>query len=622
MFLPEEILELTQRVVKKLKKFDKKGKVERMDGALPEYWPGYNAAVNRMEAIQVHSEDDIFPSKLFMKRSPNEDKEEMEYRKDNYQPTTLPVFEDYMNTRGRAWHDSNWSIEYAQDEQRFIDGEETFQSYVEGEVPGYTSVENFSKNIMPAVKAKDAEGIIAVRPDKIPIVVDEESQEVRMDDETLLSPIPIYYTVEQLVSFESGVHAMVELKKKSVVSFGNTKMKVGRVYEFYDDVAIWRVVQVGKQIDFTFELQLFFQHNWMRLPVEKLKGNAKAVEENIRWISPFSSAVPNLNLMALNSSNLQISINKSVFPVRVMVGDPCDFTDKEDNQCNDGFIEFMDDKGNSHAKKCPGCNGMGLRSRVSPTRDLLIRPASREGDNDSSISTPMEYVSPDPAILQFLEKKIQGDEIKGRKILHLQTSSTESKGATQETATGKFLDQKATFAFVEPIADQEFDLYIFILDSVGWMRYGEFFNAPTVTKPVTFDFTTEADYIAQLAAAQEAGLPPAVLHAIIFKFLNTLYFNEKRSAKVFNLITKTDRLLTLSSDEVSMKLLRKTVTPAEEIIHCSAITIIGDLVAADSEFFEKPFDEQQKALRDEAAKIAVANGATEIETIVEDVAAS
>ncbi len=132
---------------------------------LPEYYPGYNFKVEEHQSILVHTERAIFPEKLFTDPAPNQTDEEFEYYKNNYKNTTRPVFMDYVSVTSRPFHDSNWSINYNDDE--------AFKEYAE-DMPVHGSLKNFMKFVLPAIKGKDAEGVVATKPFRIPTTRNNE----------------------------------------------------------------------------------------------------------------------------------------------------------------------------------------------------------------------------------------------------------------------------------------------------------------------------------------------------------------------------------------------------------------------------------------------------------------
>lgn len=566
---------------------------------LPEYYDGYKKIVNQYNRIRTHADYGYFPKDLFVNRSPNESDEEFDYRKKNYKQITRPVFLDYLNTRGRAWHNSNWSIDYQEENKKYDNN--TFRNYVENEVYLYGSIENFVINIMPALKTKDPNGVIVVKPYKYDYketINEDGSIGYVLSDLDLLNPIPYYYSCEQVVSYSEENHCLIELSEKSYVEYQGQKQKIGIIYEFHDENNIYIITQTGKFTEFQFDVQLELKHEWGQMLVTKLMGIPCLYNNEMFYESPFSFAVDNLDLVLLDSSNLFASKAKCVYPYRVMMGVECDFSDGE-NRCVDGKV-FISENGIAIEKTCKKCNGTGLKNRVSPLGEILWNPKEK----DNSVGDMLKYISPEVSSLDLLIKEINSNEAKARRILHLNTTSDEVNGREDITATSKAIENKALMAFVKSISDQEFDLYEWILDAIGYIRYGNDYVKPNIIRPITYDFTTEKDYIELLEMAVNSGCPPIVVRQIIMKYLTTIYFTDKESSKAFTLLLNTDRVLELSKDEINIRVAQGYVSKEEVIIHDSGISLIHDLYINNPNFFDLDFIEQEKLLFEKAKEKA------------------
>jgi hypothetical protein len=315
---------------------------------------------------------------------------------------------------------------------------------------------------------------------------------------------------------------------------------------------------------------------------------------------------------------LQVSINKCVFPTAILLGDECDFEDLEHGvKCVDGAY-FADGR----AMTCPKCNGSGLKSRLSVTGQMIVKATDRNGNSElSSSQKAVEFVAPDTAVLEFLEKNIERNEGRARKILHLKDNSSQTNfNAENKTATGSNNNEKALYAFVKTVSDQTFDIYEFILNRIGWQRYQTKYKGVDLVYPNSFDFTTEDDYLIQISEAIKAGLPPFVIHTIIYKFLKALFFSEKKTSNAFNLIIDTDRLLTLSNDDIALKLAKGTVDKWEEVLHTSAITFVNELIMEDPKFFDKDIKDQKTALIDKSKAVSASiKPTTTVKTTVDNI---
>ena len=283
MLTIEEIQKHVQQVVKIRKDYEQHNKSMAPSGSgykdYPEYYPGYNELCAHYDAICVHSETGKFPGKLFSKRSPNMQPEEFDYIKETYQQTTLPIFIDYINQLKRSFNDGNWSIRYGDSTT-----DKEFEDYVEKEFPIYGSMEQFIKEVLPEIKTKDPMGMIAIKPNEIPIVKDAEGNAVlsergsyQVDDSALISPAINYFTVKKLVQFKEHRWYMYLSKSKSPVVYGNQLRNEGLVFEIYDDTNIYLVKQVGKQVDYEFQITIYYTHNLGYVPAPRPKRGAGGV---------------------------------------------------------------------------------------------------------------------------------------------------------------------------------------------------------------------------------------------------------------------------------------------------------------------------------------------------------
>lgn len=567
---------------------------------LPEYYPNYRKAVDNYEEILVHADKDVFPARLFARRAPNQTDEAAKWIYDNYQNVTQPVYLDFFNTVSRCTHDGNWSINYTKDSDDFITAEKTFQEYVEKKIDTYGSIESFFKSIVFDAKLKDAMGVIAVKPAKIPVTETEEGTVVSSNE--LIEPAPFYYTCKQVVSSPVEDYVLVELYEKSLVTYGNAQKKMGRVYEFYDDQNIYRVIQVGKYIDNTFEVILYYHHGWGRIPVERLKGVPHISEGEIFYQSQFLFAVSPLNLVAQNATYKQASICKVVYPATVMLGDICEFEDDKNNKCNNGWVQGYND-GSPVRYKCPNCYGLGLTSRMGPLETFLMRPQVRgvtEESESKSTQDPLRYISPSTDTLEFLEKSCQLRMQDARSILHLHTSNSQVKGSEDMTATGMFIDMKALYAFVMPIANQAFELFEFMINAIGYMRYGSKFQTPQIVYPQSFDIGTAQDNLETISYMVKNSMPPIIIQAEIYRYLRSVFYTEKLSSQIYNLLIHSDRLLIMPQDDIYIEQSKGTVSDWELVLHDSGIYFINELMDENENFFEQDFEKQKEQLMEKA----------------------
>ena len=605
----DDILKLVGSVVKKRNAalVDRWDAMAYKDRKLPDYYDGYKRAVVDHERIEIHANPGKFPDKLFLERSPNQTQEEFDYEKKNYKQTTLPVFVDFINTISRIFSDGNWSIVFGQEKEKYTVSDTGLQKYLEATISDYGSVEDFIKALLPPQMMRDPMGVIAVRPSEFK-TIDVDGQSVT-DNSAMIEPKLFYFECENVVAEDPNKYILVQSYEKSTVIYNSKPAEKGLVYEFYDENEIWFIRQIGNYVDFRFEAILFYKHDTGSLPAWRLKGVPVIHDGKAMWQSQFLYACDSLDLVALNQSRLQISTNSSVYPYKVMVGTPCDFSFTDTNgsvsQCLNGSVYDSSSRTNI---TCPGCRGTGLKSRMSPTGVLLLNPVTREGEGDAKMNIePLKYVSPETGTLEFLREQCRIDETRARNILHLRTTNTQATGPEGVSATGDTLDMKAMYGFIKPISDLIFTHYQNVIDKIGQMRYGQDYVRSVVVYPVTFDFMTESDYMKQISEATASGAPSFLIQAIMYRFLKALYYNEQTTSKAFDLLYHTDRILTKPQIEIVAGLSRGIIADWEVILHDSGIFLVNQLFMANNKFFELDFPDQQaqliQAAKDKAAEI-------------------
>ena len=582
---------------------------QRASSQYPEYWSGYNFAAKMYDSILPHSRSDVYPEHLLSVRAPNQTDAQALYIKANYKATTLSVFEDFRATISRAFADQNWSIRYsAEIDPRF--GEETFQRYVNTEIEKFGSLEMFVKNMLPTLKLVDANGIIAIYPDDIQYLDEEEFEEPVMGNE-LLRPMPTYYNCKNIVGQKFGEYYLVISDDHSYVKVGTKTEESGIVLYLYDQEAIYKIEQTGKKGDMTFgEPVLYFQHNLGYVPCIKLMGSPQLIQDEIAFQSPFITAVPLLDQVVLDESYLQMSKATSAFPFMVALGEICEFIDREGNKCNDGQIF---DPINGGYRTCGSCNGSGVKSRFSPTGMLLIKPRTSLSEGDTGLSGEyLKFVSPPMDTLTFLRTEIEQQMAKSRRILHLPSSDESGTIGEASTATGSLNKLRSLYAFIKPISDQLFTIYEFSLVTIGKMRYGDLFGGVNLVYPTSFDISTPSDYLAVISEGVKAGVPPSITFSNVYNYIRAIHYTDEETSAVYDLIINADELLLMSNADILARLASGSVEKWQDVLHNSGPQLIMELIRdfipteGAQRFLDLPMSEQITQLRAKAAeKIAV-----------------
>lgn len=560
--------------------------LKKADSDKKDYTDVYVESVEFAERISIHSQIGKFPEKLFKTRAPNQTEAEFLYLKATYKTTSFTVWERFMGFINRIWNDQNWSISWSKEKSLSISESESPQYYLEKEYPIFHSIESYYKNVVLYVKEKDANALMVHKPSFIP--AKQNGDEFIIDESELIKPVAYIYSSSQVLGFVEDEYALILLKDKSPVTWGNGKMPEGLIFEFYDDENIWKIIQVGKKIDYKFDFFIYWNHALGYVPVKKLGGNPIQKDKGLLYHSHFMSAIEPLDDVLLDSSYLRAIKAGHAFPHKWEYYEECDFNNGESSCVNGRVLVSGIDSA------CPSCSGTGKVRPSSPLGVFQVKMPTRSDDSSKDISTPpFGWVAPDPLIMEFLRKEIEINKLEALSILNL-FSNSDVKGS--DTALGKQIDREDSFSFVQSISNQNFELFEFSHKVILQMRYGKDVSLPVISYPKNFSIRNESELTEELSQAKEKGLPEIAIRKILLEYLITRFSTEAETMKAVNLTFYSDRLISLTSLEISQKKLSRSVLNWEDILHTSIYTFITESVNEDVGFFDKAIEDQKAVL--------------------------
>lgn len=585
MYTEEEILDKLSFIIKKDKEFERKTKREQKKLKVPEYYPEYPKIVDVAERLSYHYDMDVFPEKILKEKAPNQQIEEWEYAKNNYKPVTVPFWGKAESSLGRIWNKDNYSIKFTEDASKFKDN--TSKDYFTMQIPFYRSISNFMENICTSATLRDPNALLCVKPRILPSKKDEDGNLVN-DQTQLIEPIPVIYRAEQIVSYEQDDHAMILLDEKSIVKRAGKKVKEGNIYAFYDEKNIWSVIQVGDILDHKYEIELFYEHGLNEYPFKKLSG--KPVEKmGLNYnISYFMDAIPNLDDAIANYVTLMLSIYTQAFPQRWAVTDRC-----REVGCINGRVQ----DGKGEWGNCKSCNGTGKVGKKSPTGEYEIELPSKLGNGEMPPTPPFGYVSPDPAILEFLKNHINDTIIDAFGFLNIDVSNSKVKGS--DTALSKQIDREEFFSFLVQISNQMFIRLEWLIHMMGAMRY-EGFEDPEIIKPTNFTIRSFEEITEEMARAKESGVPDIALIKLLDEYSNIRFNTDKEFGKMLDIAMKLDKLIVKNSQEILVGLNTGTITKKDVIIHNCFMQFIERGIEEDVDFLDKDIKEITEFISEQA----------------------
>lgn len=597
MILSEaQVKEIFDRQFAAVKDFLSDGVVgHNRKGELPEPWVGYRDAWKQRRELGPHIVTGEFPEHLFLHRAPNQTDEELTWMRNNYKQTTRPVYLDLENTVGRGMHPSNWSLE-------FEEKDEATRDYIESGINEWGSVYNFLRFACLRLKMQDAMGLLVVAPSQVAVIESEQGQVV--DPDQVIQPDIHYFTCEQLWGYQYDQWYLVRLNESSMVRYGNQDTKTGVLCWLVDSANIWRIEQVGKKNDWTFNISLEFPHNVGIPPCINLMGVPDVKAGRLVWESPYLAVKDLLDIALLDEHWLRATKSKLMFPHPVMVGDPCDFYDEQLGAACDGsgWVHYTKDDA-SHKIKCKGCGGTGHKHRFGPFGTLVFNADANSTRPDAvNASNALSFVSPGTDPSRFIREEIDKTTDQARAIMHL-APATNVAGAAGQTPNEVETHDRAKDAFVKNICDQMFVIFDFLVSCMGKMRNGEQWDGYTLRPPTNYDLRTETDILNEIARGLESGLPPFMVLHTMKDYINAKYQGDPHAIELFRALMKADRLVGMPAAMIQAEVAAGRAKPWESLLHFAGLSIYERLMN-DAKFARAAIEEQVEMLKAEAHTMA------------------
>lgn len=579
--------------------FDKEFKYDEKLKQIPDFNPIYKDAIIQHNKVAVHSELDCFPYALLKSKAPNQSEAEWEYQMGLYESYTNSTWGRAKNKTKVISNDQNYSIDGWDDEQK---------KYFFEDYPVYHSIIDYFFDIVRDRKIDYPNEVLLIEPWYIPYKEDGEGNRIP-DQSEEISPIARIIKEKDIIDFVENEYLLVLESCYEEYKVGDTTYTNGLEFYFYDSEKIVEIKQIGFDNEFipVFEYIEVYKHDWGWLPARKLQGKpVYAQDGRILYYSHFADAIPDLNDVIRMSATRSMSVNKMAYPVIIAVVDPCSYHDlKTGARCNGGSI-LLD---NGHMGTCPSCNGSGKANNHSPTGvyEVVARTSNGLGDNVLPMTPPVQFAAPDSGILEYLGKIIE--EKKKAAFGHL----FESEDANAATATGKELEKEEFMSFLIQFSNELFSLMGFTIEAIGFMRYGDSFVMPSITKPKSFSLKTNADITEEIGQAKEKGLPSVYVQRLVTESNNTRFNTSATSEKQLDLVYRIDRLW--DKDDLTIRsMIGQTATKLDAIIHDSITTFITNAEAENENFWELEFWQQKAIIMEyamaEEAKLKAATNTT------------
>jgi hypothetical protein len=538
------------------------------------YTPRYNWSVEQAEEIRIHALGK-FPDNLIRAKAPSESEEEFEYRKESYQPVTKAPWARLNNAVESIWHGVNVTTE-----------DDGLASYLVDEYPNYTGLVEWFKEVASPTKAEDPNAVVYVTLLGMPET-----------DADLVSPVAKLLHSKDVVDL-TPTYFLGVASRKVPVEYGNRTVNEGLEFVILDDTFEYRYTQVGKKVDWTFELTYQYRHDLGRIPAYQLKGIPRDKYGEIVWESLFYNAIPYLNKAACEASTLDGVIYRHGFPTRVYYEEDCD-----EPLCDQGYI--ADEEGSRHI--CQTCRGTGKKRTFTWGADYTHRPPDRFSGAEGAAQADfpgLTYVAPPIEPMTFLDQRV---DALIEKAGHAVNFDLTRKSSQPVTATEKGIDLQEQYKVLFKFSEAIYDVLDYVVDDIARLRFPRAQIEYTINRRADFNIRSAEMLIEEYEKYQSSGLPQFMGAAIIRSQAKMRFNSDRRNMRILEILEYVDGFHGYAPDAVNLALARSG-QPWQGVLHYQAYSLILQAEAEDPSFLDRELPEIKTALETRARALSGTGG--------------
>lgn len=557
----------------------------------------YNDTVKIANELQIHSKGKE-PTELLNKARPNEEEKYKQWRLDRWSPKTKVYFGKVVTNYAKIRKAEDWSISYKSDSRLAQD----LKKYMEKDFPDFDSFDNWAFSYAFSMIFDDPNRVVAVYP---------KPKRNPGDDTEVLKPFPFIFNSEKVIEYVESEFAVLESDEKSIVKVGDSQVREGKIYYFFDRDSMIKAVQVGEKEEYKFEIAVNdegqiapLKHNIGHMPVWKIGGLIKEFGEAGKLFESFiSPAIPSWDEAIMDYSDHQVNKAIHLHPDRWEIADvPC-------KACKEtGYIEeiYADKK---HKTKCSVCHGNGNYSVKSPFNTKFIKPSVKQGVNDySSIPTPpMGYADRPIETLDFNKKEYFADIREGLAAINMEFVMDEPQ---ENSGVAKALDRDPITTGYYMIGKHLIEnLYIPCHYFIAKWRYGKITSedqimeiVPNCKVPEKYDVIISSILAERAVKAREKGMNPAIVSGLEISYARKEFGEGSTVPKIMETVAQLDPLFGKTEDEKMVIFSNGGCTDDQYILSSQIYSFVNWAISDDDKFLEmdykKKFDVLNKYVQE------------------------
>ncbi len=536
----------------------------------------YSESVEAMNSMGVHMTGDN-PKKLLDIKRPNEDKEAKKYRLDSYEPKTKASANKATSITNRIYNERLFSITYPP-MPTTVKPENSLQKYLTEKMPLYVSLLNYQKTVFTKMHYKDANGLIGVLPTNFDKV-----------DTEFFEPIPIFYTSQELVDFEDGIHYTVLRESKNE----KHKKKSQKIILFTREKIL---IFFRKQTGDDFTLKVDYNHNFGFPPAVRVGGVVVNTQPPQLFESFIAGVLPHWNHAVSMFSDLSFAIVNHLYPREWEI--PIDCNNKG---CSGGQILKKSAAGKDVHVDCPSCLGTGKTTSRGPANITWINKDSLNPDAPLPMP-PFGVGEKELGSTELLVKLADKEIEKGFEAINMDIVN---KVGENQSGVSKVIDRQDLDAFLGVYSGHIFKYVMpnVILFITMW-RYWIVFNQneklikdtlPTIKEPTTFDVFSISLLTDELEKLTKAGAGGNFITAIRKDIIDKR-FTDEPTKDFYNTIIDVDPLAHLTNDDMMTQ--SRVIGQTEMYIHTYAKNLVEEAMNEKDGFLGLDLQEKKQIIRD------------------------
>lgn len=537
--------------------------------------------------LRVHA-DGIVPESLISERRPNEMPEIKDYRRKIYKPVTQKAIAKVISSLEKIRRSQDWNIQYnPQAVPKQILPMETLQSYCELNYPVHTSLTNWIFADLLKQYLLDANGLIAVLPNKTEFAADE-----------YIKPAAVFFRSEQILDHAEGEYVVLLSDDKCAYYRTENDAKVlteGKIYYIITPTQFAQYNEIDPRG--TLQQVQIYDHNLGVLPAFKAGGLFFARQNNeTLYQSRIAAMIPDLDEAVREYSDLQAEILQHIHSEKYA------YTNAECPVCNgSGFVLETDENGNQKQKSCPHCHGTGTVLNVSPYGIHIIQGA--RAAEQQLPNPPVGYIQKSTEIARFLDDHVRSHINDAYSCVHMEFLA---ETPMSESGIAKAYDRDELNNFVTSVAEDLVRIMDNIYLLINEYRYriivpdeeARRAMLPAVGVPSRFDIATTSALMQELQAAAQANVHPLIMRQLQVDYARKQFYTTPAIADTIALTFDLDPLFGLTDEQKANMLSLNGITDEDYRISCNIVELVRRAIEKDGNaFFAYDLDKQRDVLR-------------------------